>query len=509
MTGPDANSITIYRRSGPCGSGKTTAQIDFMVAIPGRYIVALEKRSLISEMEAIIAAKAAASGRKIKVASVTSMQSDGSPLSKAHRGNSSNCRADISALPDIYGSGHTPHVIILVTHRSLLAVASDDFAAWDLVIDEVPSIFTSETISTETSWEWLARHFALEPMKQSRWSSIRLISDLTRSELARDTLMAPLLVLYDRIVGETTTVAVNAVHWADTARKEVVWTWYSVWSVEQFRGFRSVTMMGTELDKSLFARLANAHANIEWIDLPPPNTRQFSPRKMVVRYFAAGHEASSTLFETDEGIAYLMQIDEYLSKSVHAQSHIWSTNARRAGLFANTPGTRLDPRQAGSNLYATMTEVSMIYTAKPSPTEVSIFAILGVDRGTVIEDRELGPIVQMVARTSVRDADSTATITVHVYDETQAYHVGQYFGALNYVDVVYEPIDLGFLRVERMMAKTGRPRKEFTPEEAAERAKAVKESARIAMAKRRAEARGDAPARPRGRPAKYAELVMA
>jgi len=177
---------------------------------------------------------------------------------------------------------------------------------------------------------------------------------------------------------------------------------------------------------------------------------------MRIRYFAANHTASRSLFDSEEGQRRLRQISEFIAGEVEPENHIWTCNHDDIPSLKNAlvRSQRLSPRQSGSNAYNHLTAVSAIYTAKASPKERGLFQSLGIDPHAATETREYETIFQFVGRCAVRDPRSTKAITVHVYDRQQAEYLHELFSATNYVDCELSLVDLGF--AHRRAPKPGR-----------------------------------------------------
>jgi hypothetical protein len=353
-----------------------------------------------------------------------------------------------------------------------------------VVIDEVPCIVASETITSSASWPWFKANFSLTPAKLSGFSTISLKSGLKRSAIARDTHLAPLLNFYDRVVSETNEVFAQVTDWAALGLKDVAWNYFSTWDVAQLADYRSVTLLGNDFKNSVFAKtVAAKNPNVFWHEIATPLRQPFARRSMEIRFFAYRHSASTSLFTTDDGQRHLRLVGDHLRATCRPAEHIWATSGS-ASAVGSIFGTKLSPHQSGSNFWQSKTEASFIYTAKPKPFERTMADVMGFDGDAFWHERELEPMVQFMARTSVRDPNSTESIFLTVYDHVQAQHLKRYFDALGYVDCELKMVDLGFAhyvkpRAERIIA-------EKTPEEARELADRVREQTRLRVAKLRA-----------------------
>ena len=152
-------------------------------------------------------------------------------------------------------------------------------------------------------------------------------------------------------------------------------------------------------------------------------------------------------------------ISQYLTN----RNQIWSTNQRYLGYLFGIGGQYLTPKQAGSNEHQHHPMATMIYTSKPSKEDRNVLEAIGIDPMVWTETHELETILQFACRTSVRDPNSTESLTFTVYDATQARFLADYFSALDHCEVEISHIDLGFTKPERK--KPGRKRITRTPEE--------------------------------------------
>lgn len=487
---------TIRTRTGPCGSGKTHTTLEEVLANKGHYIWAVEKVDLIFEIDAKLRAMAAAKNIRIEIEPIASQRSE--------RGTTRNCRNAIEALPRIFENDNHDHVIAIVTHKSFLNIDSSGLGNWHLIIDEIPSVVANETLQSRAAASWFDTHFSLTPARDSGWSTVGLKSDLTRTEIATDTTLATLLTFYDRVVSESTEVIADVTDWAEVTKKDVEWNWYSTWDVAQLANFASTTLLGNDFANSIFARLVMArNPDIIWNEIATPLRMSFAKRRMVINYFAYGHIASAGHFASDVGKSHLKSVAAWLRANVSADDHIWSCNGTISHTLGFIPGINLTPRQAGSNLWAGKTAATMIYSAKPSKVERTIFNAIGIDPETICAERERETMVQFFARTSVRDPASTTDINLNCYDIEQARHLERYFKSLGYVEVELNLIDLGFADHQRVRAIVA-PKPEKSPEEIAARAEIAREKSRLRMAALRAERRALNPPKRIGRPRKSA-----
>jgi hypothetical protein len=144
------------------------------------------------------------------------------------------------------------------------------------------------------------------------------------------------------------------------------------------------------------------------------------------------------------------------------------------------PGQHLSPRQAGTDKFGALTMATMIYSAKPAPSEIAILETLGVSPAQVVKARETEDLVQFANRIG-RRANDDRPLTITVYDRVQAEALQAYFDSVAHFRTNLVLVDLGFATAEAKRA--GRPSKpKRTPEE-------EREHQREKKARQRAEAK--------------------
>ena len=444
--------MVIYFDDRPCGSGKTYNELLFMVQNPGRYLLAVDRLDVMRERVATLRELSQITGMKpvvvvTKSGQLASVEKSGNTTIKTSRA----VRTDVEAIPHLHNLNH---VIAIITHEALKASDLADFSSWNLVIDETPSIWDQRKLRTTLSREFLQSHYDLEQVGSR--CIVTSKSGKTAADFRRDSLTQDLTVMHARICDRKMIVLADVASWDDLG-EEGRWTWTSIFSPLQLGVFEKVKILANAFTRSLtFEVLSKVWPEITWLPECRHQPRSYLRRKMRIRYFAASHAASRSLFDSDEGKHRLRKISEFIADEVDPDDHIWTCNDDDLPSLkeALARSQRLSPRQSGSNAYSHLTTVSAIYSAKPTPSECGLFHSLGVDPQTAIESREYETIFQFVGRCSVRDPQSTEQITVHVYDLKQAEYLQELFTATNYVDCELSLVDLGF--ADRRAPKPGR-----------------------------------------------------
>lgn len=368
------------------------------------------------------------------------------------------------------------HVILIVTHEALKIVdhAVVELGGWELIVDEDPKLWMSDTIDVGASvpfWEatYQLDHFA------SGYSHIRLKADApTWREMSHDVLTRPIAAFHDRARKRKIVVNIDAGEGWSALQKRQRLTYFSVWDVEELLAYRRVTFLANCFDKLLSFRLITAlYPSIKMVPISIGQAPTWKPRNLTINYAAEDHRAGSTFFsQTEVGRAAVIIWADWVRARTNAADHYWATNKAIHDL--KLPGYSVSPKIAGSNEYRERTQCSVLYSAKASKAESKVFADLtgGVITGLdVHRDRELEDLIQIVFRSSLRMPDDQRSVMVNVYDREQAEFLRDYFVQAGFpfqISVVHHDIGLTYTR-----AKPGPKPKPANPNRktAAERAR--------------------------------------
>ncbi|WP_166753284.1 hypothetical protein [Sphingomonas insulae] len=440
------------------GAGKTYAECDNMLRHSGLYILAVE---LINGMAERLAMLNDISAQLSACPKIVEISSSLASMMEAKRGPS--VKAQIEALCGTYEAGH---VIALVTHAGLMDADLSGFQKWNLVIDEVPSVFESKSVASALTWQWLGDHFQIIPGDNLNGVVLGEASKATTADFRRDSLATALATFHRRVASPQYDVFADICAW-DALAEDPRWRWASFWSPAKLGSFRRVKFLANAFDRSLtYAVFRARHPELAWQRDELPTTRTFVRRLMKIHFFARAHRATRGLFNTVRGKRNLEVISKWIARSRGSDGHIWMCNEADKASLPRMPGVKLAPRQAGSNRYQHVDAVTALYTAKPEPAECQILEACGIDPNTAIETREYETIYQFVGRSSIRDASSSREVHVYVYDSGQANYLFDMFSNAGYIDVELLPVDLGFID-EKYDSKAGRPKCELTEAEVA------------------------------------------
>ena len=454
--------MKIYYRDDPCGVGKTRAELIRMVSEPGRYILALDRRSAIADRCRELLAHAAEAGTA-PVVQVLCSPGDGGHLiglpatvQVASTARHNSVLADIAALPEVTTA---EHLIVLVTHEGLRQSDLSNYGGWQLVIDEAPSAWEHASEVSPALYSHLQASYTLEPIEQTGWSMVRARDEaLTLGDIRRDHTMHPWANFHRRVISRRG-VAASVRDWSEVCSGRS-WSWWSIWSPVELAAFDRVVVCAHAFPASLTGRLWAANwPGIAWERVPTPSVRAWAPRRVTICY-AALHEAGTYFWSTPLGRSCLERWAGWIAgmyPEVGGLPHLYAANIANFGLLeeAGIGGDRQTIQVAGSNAWAHVHDVSVAYAGKASPQEATILGQLGVSSAQVTQAREGDSLVQFVSRSSVRDFASTADVRINLYDAFQARVVADYLERHHPFDVMVEHVEIGISEVEK--PKRGRP----------------------------------------------------
>lgn len=427
--------MEIGYRDGPCGSGKTRAEIIRIVMTPALYVFAVERRSAIVERVREIQAEAKTAGTRPVIRVVSSgdvghLPFEPTSVQVAHIAKRWSVIAEISALPKkLKGE---KHVIVLVTHEGLKQADLSAFAGWHVIVDETPGAFECRTARTPALLPFFQANYRLEPISDTQ-SEVRLRdTGLTLSDFRHDDLLGPWGDFHKRVVSRRE-VVVGLTDWSQMADRKA-WNWWSVWSPLEMAAFASVTICAHAFSASLTAIVWRGvwGAEFSLTAVRTPSERVWKARDVLIRYAADAHTAGSYWWESAAGATCLKAWGTWIASEypVGGRPHLLTSNGKTRPILeaSGIGGVYPTVRVAGANCWSAVHDASIAYAAKPRPGEAMVLKSLGIDPGVVTRAREHEDIVQFAMRTSLRDPLSTAPVRINVYDRDQAEMLAVYLG---------------------------------------------------------------------------------
>lgn len=461
--------MKVFVDESSAGAGKTRDAIARIVAQPCKAIFITERKIAFAELDSRMRKAARKAGTAPIIRHIHSDNHGGRGVAKR-----------IGELPNDCSS--LAHVIVIATHEALLRSDFSSFASWQIIIDEVPRFLDFQEKRTALDAPFFERHYSLTSVADG-WTTVDLTPAgraLTVADVRTDESHSHLDLFHARVLeagqpNGTRMVMCNLPDWSGMKGKKVTWCWASVFSLRALEAFERVELLGNRFRDDIGARITTFldREEVEWETLPPPRSDgSATPRSVLIHFFSDRPSAKSWFGETD-GQHLLREIGQYLSTALPDDA-IWTANEKGdwgkptpKELLALNAGTYVKPKQAGTNAFRKLHHAAMIYAAKPSENLRSLLRVLKIDCHLWTRSVEFEAVLQFATRTSVRDPDSAAPVSLWVFDRAQATYLKEYFEAQPHItaSMTQVPLAIGIPPKQ----KGGRPPCVLTPEQEAAR----------------------------------------
>lgn len=383
--------------AGDPGSGKTETVIDEIVTCPALYLIAAPTKRQIRETISRIKAEAQKASVDLNIHALDSDQETSMPVARA-----------ISDLPRLH---HDGHVVIVVTHTSLMEADLSGFTGWRLVIDENPDAVVNGTMVIPVTSAIFDKVYSLTPASSTGWYHVGVWDEAKFVEVEADDILKG-TPLHRRV--RQGRVFVDVPSWAKLGGTRKAVNWYSSWSLHEAFAFDAVTVVGASVAESLLVR---ASQGVEFIVEDASKARKGHPH-VIIRYYADGHTGSTEFWtKTLSGRRCIDAVAEDLSKR---SIGFWSCNDDIAGPLSGIRGRKITPKVAGTNLFRTLRSCAFVYSSKALPSDVALRVVFGLTDDEIKRIRETEDIWQFIWRGVIRNIDFDGTYTVYLYDREQA-----------------------------------------------------------------------------------------
>ena len=458
----------------PVGVGKTYRAIQSMVAVPGKYVFAVERVEAINEMVARIFEETRRSNHLPHVERIF-----------GGNGRAGSVTRQIADLPRAMAD--VDHCIALVTHEGMMMTDFDGFEGWTLIVDEVPTMFALHTYRTATDVAFFEEHYTLTPVNgvNTDWQLVGLTKAgeaLDPSTIADCDGHRYLHHFHRRCRDPRMGPVVNLATWQDMAGAGVEWVWWSLFHPSQIAAFSHRLFLGNGFTKSMSHALFD-QPDIEWQTVSHMGDRPLRHRHARIVYYS---DRPTSLFylRGDDGQADLTKIGQHIAATTSAPL-FWSCNERlRLALdpHLTREAYRL-PRQAGTSTLMGFHHAAMFYAAKPKHEVEEAIVGLGSSADQWVSTNEYETILQFLTRTSVRDVSSSEDVTLHVFNRDQAIYLKTFFDSQPHITSSLEKVDLELsTQVKRV---PGRKALVLTEDEREAKKLAAREKRKLAMRERR------------------------
>lgn len=439
----------------PCGAGKSHEIKSRVLAAPGQHLIAVPTGRLMAEYAADLGLRISELGLSPNTLRHFISGTQGADTIARLIGE-----AKASLMKD-------EHAIFLITHAALLGSLNHAaFEGWHLWIDEVPSLLISHVHSSSAIGPLMAAHYELNRLSPTI-SRVTLKPDsdlppeakrrLTVGDLMEDKFLAG----WAEIARHCTSgaeVLVNLGSWKEVpARKR--WRTLSIFDCRRLTAFASIQIYGNAISHTVTYQWLEAHPEVDILQQALISPRSWLPRPVSINYFAQHHLLTASNKPVWE--ANLRRVEEWIreQKWSNIDAHFWMTNR---DISVALPGPRLEPMSHGLNHLQDRDSVTVLYRSKPDRDEARMFGQLGINRETLVHQREHEVIAQAVMRGSIRDPNCTNPFVATVYNTDQAERLRTFLAANYGMPVSVNRVELdGFVDEPARTRAAGRPR-QFT-----------------------------------------------
>ncbi|KQO56455.1 hypothetical protein [Sphingomonas sp. Leaf257] len=335
-----------------CGQGKTQAALNIMAKTEERYVMAQPSLRLVNQSHADLLGK-----NPDARAQVITSDTNG--------GVGQSIRAALSR-PGLLAQ--SPN-LLFVTHKGVMDLDGADRSGWNLIVDEIPSATEHLEYKLKLTRRYVVRHLAIRPGIGDSYElvikpgHIEKVQAMLR-DAGKDTLAAALADLWNLLLNPHYRVFVTKSEWlsaGETARGDVELNAHAILQPSVFAGWKSVTLMGANADKSRLVQIwsqmgvtFSAHPSIENMA-----HSQATGMRLTVRYMT---NKVWTRYLRDNALGRT-GFRDMVSKLVPnlPDDYIWSANNADTGKVEQIMvGRKLPPVSHGLNAYRSIdTAVSL------------------------------------------------------------------------------------------------------------------------------------------------------
>lgn len=434
-------TIKIELLSGPPGGGKSHAMLEEAITKPGRYVFCSPTTALIDE--------------QIKVVRDAGVEVYRCDYKSNARTSVERQLADRQS--DLKQRG-VSHVVIFITHATMLATPASAFQGWHMRIDEAPDGLKTGRLAlrTDHSRKALAEFFDLDAVGEWAVAKPKLRSPGWKAAAADHLLgtNAEFFRLAERPYG----LFVRTRDWSESDVD-----WLSLWSPSRFAQAASVRVAAASYEKSLAYRAAKSWFGLQLTKRTINRSKAASQACVTVHYFTEGHEGSSFFWATSRGRWMIKAVCDHLA-ALPSPVGFWSGNGEVQKLMEWRVGgedSLTKPKLAGQNQYDDRTSCALIYSSKPLPGDAILKDLFSLSDGDILAAREDEDIHQFVMRGALRDPTFSGHYSVYLYSKRQAETLAKTLTRNGYCVVVYGVAEAGIIQEGRAERREPSPKVEM------------------------------------------------
>jgi hypothetical protein len=416
----DETGLLVEAKSGECGQGKTRDELARMAREGGRYVYAADKIASIADRRAeFLALAGPLTGYRFFLAEAHSDRPHRVPLQIA------NIRKDLNRLPA------SRPAVVFVTHAAALQV---DWSAWsdcELVIDEVPDVFSSFSLKVQNHAELLRRYVQAG---EADGNCYRLTATPLGEELARvgdpDDYDGVHFGLVKLLARPNTLAWVKQAGWDEpqpSGKLEV----FAITSPLTLSAFRRVRMLGDELLDSTTTRIWAQKWGVSFEPVAFPRRERAVPtaERATIYYFSEHRDSSKTRFA--QGDVPLRAISAFIAEHAAGEPVLWTTNEAARPTAGLNAADYVSPKSHGRNDLQHYRRVAWLAAMKASKFEISVVRqVCGMTAQELVDWREYNSLYQFVMRSALRDFDSAEPVAIYVFSRAQAEYLQRRLGGV-------------------------------------------------------------------------------
>jgi hypothetical protein len=335
----------------------------------------------------------------------------------------------------------------------LKTVDTSAFWGWKVIIDEVPTIWQSESVNTPALRHQLEQTYDLVQSDNPAWRKIvPKAGAVTASDLNRDDTMRE-WAAFHRAASSKHGVYTEIKTWAETVTDR--WRWWFIWSPLELRPFAARYIVANAVESSVTYRLIRSQwPEVTWTPFQLSSSQTWQHRNLTIRYFVTRHIAGSSFWASPDGLQSLIGWAHWIAANTIETDHIWAVNKKSSAIpaVAKIHGRKVSTKIAGSNDFRDITTASIAYSAKPDSTEIGVFRAFGISPEMVTRAREYEDLIQVLFRTSIRNPTDRRDVTWNVYDKRQAEFLADYLKANGFpitVNLVFEDVGIDIPAIDK------------------------------------------------------------
>ncbi|MEG3153482.1 hypothetical protein [Sphingomonas sp. RB1R13] len=347
------------------------------------------------------------------------------------------------------GSMESDHLVVFITHETLMTTDLKDFEGWHLRIDECLNATGSNYLKLSKSAAYYQAAFELSPF-EAGWSLVRQVGNPSSwKDIQRDTIASSITDLQSW-ANRPADLLLNLSSFTGPEIKKRV-SWIAVWKSDQLTAFATVTIAASNFLGSITHRIWDClySSDIEFRERPLTVRRKAQPA-IRVHFFTNSHEGSISFWGQSEGRKRLAQIDAWMRINRVTPGY-WSGNRIVRDRFEHNINGRMEsPKLAGLNCLRDETSCAIFYSSKSVPADGPIMKMFDIRMEDIRASREDEDVFQFVCRGAIRNPDYGGAYDVYLYSQAQAERLTGKLASAGFTDVDCVPVeDAGMMSVER------------------------------------------------------------